>query len=84
MPDIIDEANERADLFRENALSAKMAELSLGGVPETPLYLDGIRCCLDCEEPISLRRLEIQPDAVRCVPCQTGHDERRKAKLGKI
>ena len=77
MPDIIDEANERADLFREAALTAKLA----GGKPEErPLYLDGVRCCLDCEEPIPEARLDANPDAVRCTSCQTAKDNRDRAE----
>jgi DnaK suppressor protein len=64
--DIIDEANERADLFRENALNAaRQIDTS-----ESPLYIDGARCCLDCKKPIPRGRLKVNPGAVRCVGCQ--------------
>ena len=64
--DICDDANERADLFRENALNA--ARQSNAG--ESPLYIDGARCCLDCKKPIPKGRLKVNPDAVRYVECQ--------------
>ena len=69
--DIIDEANARADLFRKNALNAARQS----NTSEPPLYIDGIRCCLDCEEPISAKRLKANPDAVRCVGCQTRREK---------
>jgi DnaK suppressor protein len=37
--------------------------------------------CVDCEEPIDPRRLEAQPAAARCVPCQTVF-ERHKSGVG--
>lgn len=63
--DIIDEANARADLFREHALAARQNDMS-----ESSLYIDGARCCLDCEKPIPEGRLKINQNAVRCVECQ--------------
>lgn len=30
--------------------------------------------CLDCGEPISLQRLQVQPAAQRCAPCQTAFE----------
>jgi len=81
--DIIDEGNERAELFRQSALRTKMAELSRRQPSEKALIIDGVRCCLDCEEPILLRRLELELNAVRCVECQTKRDIREKAEGGR-
>jgi len=64
--DIIDEANELASLFTANAIK-KVTQMPLPGLP---LYIDGVRCCLDCEDPIPLQRLDALPHAVRCVECQ--------------
>ena len=69
--DVIDDANARADLFRKNALNA----IRQNEMCESSLYIDGIRCCLDCEEPISAKRLKANPDAVRCVICQTRREK---------
>lgn len=33
--------------------------------------------CLDCEEPISEKRLAVVPWALRCVGCQARHERRR-------
>lgn len=61
------EARERASAIAR-ALAAR---------PETPLYLNGRRCCLDCEEPLPAARLAARPEAVRCVGCQEDHDRAR-------
>ena len=71
--DICDDANERADLFRENALNAARQSLAVAG--ESPLCIDGVRCCLDCEKPIPRGRLKVNPDAIRCVGCQTKREK---------
>jgi len=70
--DDIDLANEHEDFFRENALRTARKNPDIPG--ETPLYLDGVRCCLDCEDPILEARLEANPKAVRCVECQCRHE----------
>jgi DnaK suppressor protein len=69
--DIIDEANERADLFRENALNA----VRQSNTGESPLYIDGVHCCLGCKKPIPAKRLKVNPDAVRCVGCQARREK---------
>jgi len=71
--DIIDEANTRADLFRDNALNAARQN----NTSEPPLCIDGVRCCLDCEKPIPNGRLKVNPDAVRCVGCQEQKEKNR-------
>lgn len=43
---------------------------------EAPLELNGRRLCLNCDEELSLARLNANPNAVRCVECQTDHDRR--------
>ncbi len=32
--------------------------------------------CVDCGEPIAFARLQAQPAALRCAPCQAGHEEK--------
>jgi len=30
--------------------------------------------CIDCEQPISVKRLELYPNATRCISCQENHE----------
>ncbi|WP_433477530.1 TraR/DksA family transcriptional regulator [Spirillospora sp. CA-142024] len=32
--------------------------------------------CVGCGRPVPEGRLEVRPDAARCIPCQTKHDRR--------
>ncbi|WP_165495674.1 TraR/DksA C4-type zinc finger protein [Marinobacter halodurans] len=43
---------------------------------EAPLEYNGQRLCRDCDEALSQARLAANPNAVRCVDCQTDHDRR--------
>ncbi|ERS04807.1 hypothetical protein Q673_06210 [Marinobacter sp. EN3] len=45
---------------------------------EAPLEVNGQRLCLDCDGCLSAARLKANPQAVRCVECQTDHDRRGK------
>lgn len=45
---------------------------------DRPLYVRGVRVCLDCLDPIPDERIEAKPDAVRCTFCKEIH-ERREA-----
>lgn len=45
---------------------------------EPPLEVNGQRLCLDCDGPLSRARMQANPNAVRCVECQTDHDRRGK------
>lgn len=73
--DIIDSAQEMQELHRQQSLSDALNNRYR--VREEPLVIDGVRCCLSCEEPISEERLRVQPDAVRCTLCQERKDPRR-------
>jgi len=63
--DIIDRAQEHERKLREQAIYKALSRCD-----EDPLYIDGVRCCVDCEKPIPEGRLRIRPTAVRCVACQ--------------
>lgn len=67
--DEIDIGNQHAELFRKNAIDAARHSLR-----EPSLYIDGEKCCIDCEQPIPAKRLIANPDAVRCISCQTGKE----------
>ncbi len=76
MADEIDNAQKYDELYRNSALiRAKVRQID----NDAPLIINGVRCCLDCAKPIPPARLELQPDARRCVSCQT-KKERKYAK----
>ena len=67
MPDEMEIAQEMAEKFRESSL-AKARQRSQD---EDPLIIEGVRHCLDCENPIPQKRLKVYPKALRCVACET-------------
>jgi RNA polymerase-binding transcription factor DksA len=48
---------------------------------EKPLVINGVRCCLDCGEPILLERVK-SVDAVRCITDQVHHEALQKHQRG--
>lgn len=64
--DTADRAQKFEERERSQALAAQQATAT-----ETPREVDGVRVCLGCEEEIELPRLAANPDAVRCMDCQT-------------
>lgn len=73
MPDEIDEAQEREEFYRTMLLKKALEKIN----EEDPLIINGRRHCLDCEQPIPKKRLRANPEARRCIFCQT-----RKERLG--
>jgi len=65
MPDIIDDAQRHEALFLAHAL-ANVPQQEHG----EQLVIEGVVCCMDCEEPIALARLAAVPGCVRCAGCQ--------------
>ncbi|MEN6375565.1 MAG: TraR/DksA C4-type zinc finger protein [Smithella sp.] len=73
MADEMDNAQKYDELYRNSALvKAKAGRIE----DEDPLIIEGVRYCLDCAKPIPPARLELQPDARRCVNCQTKKEKR--------
>jgi len=69
MPDIFDQAQERDELFRGNALKEHFAKR------RSRLHgSDGI--CADCGEAIPKKRLKVNPAATRCVECQKKYERK--------
>ena len=66
------EAQEMRDLDEVAQIEAALHRLDEG------IYGD----CVDCEEPIALARLQVQPAAVRCAGCQ-GRLERAAASVSR-
>ena len=75
--DDIDRAKQRERSDRQAALAA---QLERAKETEKPLVIDGQRCCLDCEVPISKERLEARPESVRCIDCKTQKEQRYKRR----
>jgi RNA polymerase-binding transcription factor DksA len=44
---------------------------------EKPLIINGIYCCLDCEDTIAAKRVQLV-NAVRCINCQVHHEALQK------
>jgi DnaK suppressor protein len=67
MADIIDRAQANEDLFRREALQKHFGKRTR----HTPGCAVIEKDCLDCGEPIPAKRLKANPQATRCVTCQT-------------
>ncbi|WP_328184645.1 TraR/DksA C4-type zinc finger protein [Marinobacter sp. OP 3.4] len=72
---IDEKAYEEAQALTERLTRAGV-EQALQVHLEAPLEYNGQRLCLDCDCPLGGARLEANPNAVRCVECQTDHDRR--------
>ncbi|WP_243032997.1 TraR/DksA C4-type zinc finger protein [Vibrio cincinnatiensis] len=68
MTDQFDKAQEAEQEFREKALENQRALMQCEMPDEDE---DGNRYCLNCGIEIPQARLEVQPQAVRCVRCQS-------------
>lgn len=76
--DISDQASATEELFLQQA-KAQHALQSLQERLEAPDEdEEGNRFCLDCGDQIPAARLVIVPFAVRCVPCLSRKEQRRK------
>ena len=72
MTDVIDRASELEQKQREQAIAASKA------IVEKPQEFNGHRYCLDCDIEINTQRLLANPNAVRCITCQTYHEASEK------
>ncbi|MGD8172153.1 TraR/DksA C4-type zinc finger protein [Vibrio sp. TRT 21S02] len=68
MTDQFDKAQELEQLFRDKAINHQLTQCCIEQPDEDE---DGNRYCLSCGSVISLERIEVQPNAVRCVSCQS-------------
>ena len=64
--DEMDKAQARQELYLEIALGEILRKPQ-----EEPLLIHGKRRCLDCEGIIPQKRIMANPQAVRCIGCQT-------------
>lgn len=75
MSDPIDRANEIAEQNRNQALKQQRIN------QEQPCIVDGVRVCLDCDYPVSPKRIKAV-NSVRCLECQTLEEIRTKQGRG--
>lgn len=66
MGDYCDDS-QAAEVFDRLQALASVPGLGAG---EAQLVIEGVVCCLECEEPIPLARLAAVPGCVRCAECQ--------------
>ena len=76
--DIGDRAQAREDELRDDALATAVRNRT----HEAARVVDGVRVCLDCEDPISTERLKANPQAVRCAGCQQWQEQQRLRARG--
>ncbi len=67
--DDADRAQGVEELTRDLALAQRAARQD-----EAPLVIGDVRICRWCNEEIEPQRLEANPQAVRCVECQSRHE----------
>ncbi len=67
MTDILDRVSAAEMRNLENALNNQRGNIK---PIEKPLYIKNKRCCIDCCDAIPIKRLQVYPDAVRCIWCQ--------------
>lgn len=71
-----DDAPQRASDREVDQTLSDLDVQALAAVSEAQqrLQTDGYGLCADCEEPIAYERLLIEPEALRCLPCQAIHE----------
>ena len=74
MPDEMDRVQEACDRLLEDTLAERFRRQRLAN-PLPLMNEPGI--CADCDNPIPAARLAVQPNAERCVQCQTDFETRR-------
>ena len=78
MTDVFDRAQETEQLNRELAITNALVRHK--EKPDQDEH--GNRFCLSCGEQIAAARLQAEPDAVRCVPCQSRNEKAGRHRYG--
>ena len=79
MTDLFDRAQKNEQETRDRDLANQLARR----VTETPDQdAAGNRFCLSCGEQIAAERLQAEPAAVRCVPCQSRNEKAGRHRYG--
>lgn len=73
MGDIVDRAGVLEEAHREASLNKHRLSVPLRPVNSTGL------CCM-CGKAIEAKRLKIDPTVIRCIGCQTTHEEFEKRR----
>lgn len=68
MTNEFDQAQELEQMFRDKAIHHQLTQRCTEQPDEDE---DGNRYCLSCDATIPLKRIKAQPNAVRCVSCQS-------------
>jgi DnaK suppressor protein len=71
-----DDAGQRASAHEVEATVSDLANDEYDAISDALLRVagDGYGVCSDCQAAIPFERLRIEPQAVRCTPCQTLHE----------
>ncbi|EFO30949.1 DnaK suppressor protein [Roseibium sp. TrichSKD4] len=67
--------SEFDDVDRANALAEREREAGIRHVTSGMETVSARTTCVDCGDPIPLRRRELVAGAVRCAPCQQDHEQ---------
>jgi DnaK suppressor protein len=71
-----DDAAQRASAYEVDATVSDLASDEYDAISNALQRVagDGYGMCSDCQTAIPFERLRIEPQAVRCAPCQTLHE----------
>jgi len=74
-----DDATQNAAVHEVEAIVGAMESGELDAVTGALARIDGnaYGLCLDCEAPIPFERLRVEPQALRCAPCESVHERKR-------
>lgn len=73
----MDDADRAKDLEMSQRQTALADQQRRAMITDKPLVIDGQIHCRDCQEPIPLARLAVQPNSARCVTCKQTQENRQ-------
>lgn len=79
MTDLFDDAQALEQEIRDRALAKQLASRR-AEQPDQDQQVN--RFCLGCGEQIARERLDAEPEAVRCVPCQSDIEKAGRHRHG--
>ena len=74
----MDDVDRAQKLEQEHRRRSVENELASHIEKDPSLVINGVRCCVDCGEPIPAERLAARPDAVRCIECKQAKEQKQK------